>query len=181
MLALLDSGDAETIHGIGHSAGAVTLLHLASAQPERIVAMVLVDGAHRMSTHGRELLRNESFDSPDPDTQAFYRGLHPGGKEQIETIFVQMNGLADNYRDSSLSPEHLSTLPTRTLLVWGDRAPYFPLEIALEMYRALPSAQLWVVPGQAHTPVWESLGGLSEATKILPAVVQEFLVDQDPK
>ncbi len=43
MHGLLDELGAKQVYGIGHSAGGMTLLHMAIQQPERLKAMVIVD------------------------------------------------------------------------------------------------------------------------------------------
>ena len=98
------------------------------------------------------------------------RQLHPGGDPQIRWIMAQMDGFGDNYVDFDISPEHLMTIETRTLLVWGDRDLNFPVEYALEIYRAMPNAALWVLPGLAHMALW----GSEEAEAMFPGVVQDF-------
>lgn len=40
MFTLLDRVNVTQVYGLGHSAGAITLLHMAAAAPERIAAMV---------------------------------------------------------------------------------------------------------------------------------------------
>ena len=45
----------------------------------------------------------------------------------------------------------------RTLIVHGDRDPLYPVELALEMYRAIRSSALWVVPNGGHGPVFGPL------------------------
>ena len=42
---------------------------------------------------------------------------------------------------------------TSTLIVYGDRDPLYPVDMAVDMYRAIPSA-LWVAPNGAHLPVF---------------------------
>ena len=32
------------------------------------------------------------------------------------------------------------------IIPYGDRAPVYPVELAIEMYRAIPRSALWVVP-----------------------------------
>lgn len=172
MHGLLDELGAETACGIGHSAGAFVLLNMAERQPERMSAMVLIGGAHFIGQEARKVMRQERFEQLGPAEREFYRRLHPGGLEQVERIFRQYNGLADNRE--SISTGALGALPVRTLLVWGDRDRYFPLEVALEMYRALPRSALWVVPGQGHTPLWENLGGSADAARIFPTIVGKF-------
>jgi pimeloyl-ACP methyl ester carboxylesterase len=40
------------------------------------------------------------------------------------------------------------------LIVYGDRDPLYPIEMAVEMYRAIPRSALWVVPNVGHSPVF---------------------------
>jgi pimeloyl-ACP methyl ester carboxylesterase len=48
----------------------------------------------------------------------------------------------------------LSRITARTLIVYGDRDPLYPVEIAVAMYRAIPRSALWVVPNSGHGPVF---------------------------
>ena len=36
----------------------------------------------------------------------------------------------------------------------GDRDPLYPVEMALDIYRAIPSSALWVVPNGGHGPIF---------------------------
>jgi pimeloyl-ACP methyl ester carboxylesterase len=46
----------------------------------------------------------------------------------------------------------LSAIRARTLIVFGDRDPLYPVKIAMD--RAIPDARLWVVPDGGHGPVF---------------------------
>jgi pimeloyl-ACP methyl ester carboxylesterase len=50
--------------------------------------------------------------------------------------------------------ERLSTIAARTLVVSGDRDPLYPVELAVELYRGIPNALLYVVPGGGHGPIF---------------------------
>ena len=52
----------------------------------------------------------------------------------------------------NFTPPYLSTITARTLIVHGDRDPFFPVSIPVEMYRAIPHAYLWVIPNGGHWP-----------------------------
>lgn len=173
MHELLDELNVQKVSGIGHSAGAMTLLHMAAQQPHRFEAMVLVDGPHYLGPEAKKIADEDKFALLKPEVQEFYRTLHPGGEQQVERIFQQYNGLVDN--DERMAPEALTKLPVRTLLVWGDRDPAFPLEIPLEMYRSLPHAALWVIPWQGHTSLWPDLGGDAKVAARFVEVVRNFL------
>jgi hypothetical protein len=43
------------------------------------------------------------------------------------------------------------------------------------MYRALPDAALWVIPGQGHTPLWAELGGDPGAAARFVEIAGDFL------
>jgi len=44
------------------------------------------------------------------------------------------------------------------------------VELALELYRSIPSAALWVIPGGGHGVIW----GSEEAGAMFPQVVHRF-------
>ena len=169
---LLDELKSSPVYGIGHSAGGITLLNMAVQQPERFEALVLVDGPHRIGSAGRKFVREDTWEALPGESKEWYRHMHPGGQPQAEFIYKQYNGLAESHED--IPVEVLKTLPMRTLLVWGDRDPYFPLELPMEMYHALPHAALWVIPGQEHTPLWVDMGGSVEAARLFTRMTTDF-------
>ena len=171
MFALLDELAVDRIAGIGHSSGAVTLIHMAIQHPDKVEAMVLVAGAHRCPVGARGAIRTLHLEDLPQKHQEYLWRFHPGGEPQIRAIMAQFRKQADNYEDFDLSPEHLATIATRTLLVWGDRDPFFPVEFALEMYRAMPNAELWVLPNQGHMAIWQS----EEAQAMFPGIVHKFV------
>jgi len=59
-----------------------------------------------------------------------------------------------SYDDMNFTPPALSKIATRTLIVNGDRDPLYPVEMAVEMYRAIPRSALWVLPNSGHGPVF---------------------------
>jgi pimeloyl-ACP methyl ester carboxylesterase len=38
--------------------------------------------------------------------------------------------------------------------VHGDRDPFYPMNLAIEMYEAIPQAYLWIVPNAGHGPIF---------------------------
>jgi pimeloyl-ACP methyl ester carboxylesterase len=45
----------------------------------------------------------------------------------------------------------------QTLIIHGDRDGFFPIEIAVEMYRSIPRSYLWIIPNGRHFPIFEPL------------------------
>ena len=57
----------------------------------------------------------------------------------------------------AFTPPLLATIRARTLIVHGDRDPLYPVELALELFRGIPNAALWVVPNGAHGPIFGAM------------------------
>jgi len=53
----------------------------------------------------------------------------------------------------NFTPPYLSTIQARTLIVQGDRDPLYPVEISVEMARAIRQSSLWIIPNGGHGPV----------------------------
>lgn len=174
MFDLLGELGLDRVRGIGHSGGANTLLRMAVQQPERMEAMVLVTGGHRLADEARAGMRTTQLADIRTELQQFYQAHHPGGDPQIESILTQFRTLADNYDDFSFSLEELANVSARTLLIWGDRDPFYPLEIGVELYRSITDAAMWVVPAQEHAPIWDWYGGSEEAASIFTATCRRF-------
>jgi pimeloyl-ACP methyl ester carboxylesterase len=92
-------------------------------------------------------------DSVPEAHREFMRRSHPGGDAQISAILASTRAFADSYDDMNFTPPCLSTIQARTLIVQGDRDPLYPVELSVEMARAIPRSSLWIVPDSGHGPV----------------------------
>ncbi|OJT19553.1 alpha/beta hydrolase [Archangium sp. Cb G35] len=154
VLALMDLLGVERFKAIGMSMGAKTLLHVATAQPARVDAMVLVSATPYFPSQAREIMARSTADTLSDGEWAMLRQKHVHGDEQIRALYAQMRALKDSYDDMNFTPPYLSTISARTLIVHGDRDPLYPVNLAVEMYTAIPRAALWVVPNGGHGPVF---------------------------
>jgi len=152
MLALLDHLGIAACKGIGVSGGGNVLLHLATRQPQRVKAMVLVSATSYFPGQARTIMRQYADSLPEPQREMLRRS-HPGGEAQIQAILASAKAFADSYDDMNFTPPYLSTIQARTLIVQGDRDPLFPVEISVEMAKAIPQSSLWIVPNAGHGPV----------------------------
>jgi pimeloyl-ACP methyl ester carboxylesterase len=158
-LALLDHLGVRRCKAVGMSLGGNTLLHLASIAPGRVDAMVLVSATMYFPEQARRLMRaSATADRPEAEWRAM-RERHAGGDEQIAALWRQGCAFADDYDDMRFTPPALSRIEARALLVYGDRDPLYPVEMALDMYRAMPRAALCVVPGAGHGPIFQAAAG----------------------
>jgi pimeloyl-ACP methyl ester carboxylesterase len=168
-LALLDHLGLPRCRAIGASMGGNTLLHVATMQPERIEAMVLVSATPYFPEQARRLMRMVPVeDQPAAEWQVM-RERHKHGDAQIRALWQQQRALADSYDDLSFTPPALGRITARTLIVYGDRDPLYPVELGVELYRAIPRAALWVLPGAGHGPIY-----LEAAAPFVKAALELF-------
>src|SRR5436190_6314259 len=97
IFALLDHLNLGSVNAIGLSMGAKTLLHIATLQPARVDAMVLVSATPYFPSPARAAMAQVSVDALDEAAWAAQRLRHPQGDDQIRMLFDQMRGLKDSY------------------------------------------------------------------------------------
>ncbi len=152
IFALLDHLGIRAFKGIGVSGGGNILLHMATKQPGRVKAMVLVSATPYFPAQARPIMREYPDKLPEQQWELLRR-RHPGGDAQIHALLASARAFADSYDDMNFTPPYLNTIQARTLLVQGDRDPFYPVEISVEMARAIPRSSLWIIPGGGHGPV----------------------------
>ena len=139
---------------------------MATQQPERVEAMVMVSATPYLPAQARVAMSQLTVDAFAEADWAFHRKRHVHGDDQIRMLYEQMRGLKDGYDDMAFTPPLLGTILARTLIVHGDRDPLYPVELAVEMYRAIPSSKLWVVPNAGHRPIFGAQAALFVATTL---------------
>ncbi len=152
LFALFDHLGIRTFKGVGISAGGNTLLHLATKQPNRVKAMVIVSATPYFPTQARTIMRQYGANLPEAEGQRLRRN-HVGGDAQIKALLASTVSFADSYDDLNFTPPLLSTIQARTMIIQGDRDPLYPVEISFEMAKAIPNSALWIVPNAGHGPV----------------------------
>jgi pimeloyl-ACP methyl ester carboxylesterase len=153
-LALLDHLGIQRCRAIGVSMGGNILLHMATLQPERIAAMIAVSATMHFPEQARTIMRAFPVENQPASEWETMRRRHKNGDAQIVALWEQCRALKDSYDDMNFTPADLARISASTLIVYGDRDPLYPVEMAVEMYRAIPSAALWVVPGGGHGPIF---------------------------
>ncbi|MDI1444461.1 alpha/beta fold hydrolase [Polyangium sp. 6x1] len=155
MFTLLDELGIDRFRAIGFSGGGNVLLHMATQQPGRVEAMVIAAATPYFPEQARAVMRQLTAESRSEEEWREMRERHVRGDEQIGALWAQGRAFADRYDDMNFTPPYLATIRARTLIVYGDRDHLYPVELALEMYRAIPDARLWVVPGGGHGAAFE--------------------------
>lgn len=178
VFALLDHLRVERFKAIGMSMGAKTLLHIATQQPNRVEAMVLVSAAPYFPEQARAIMRETTPDNRSDAEWRQMRQWHKHGDEQIRAIWRQVNAFGDSYDDMNFTAPYLSTITARTLIVHGDRDPLYPVNLATEMYAAIPRSYLWVIPNGGHGPIFGEHTGGGETTSRFAETALAFLRDE---
>lgn len=52
---------------------------------------------------------------------------------------------------------YLSTIRAKTLIVHGDKDPLYPVNLAIELYQAIPKSYLWIIPNAGHVPIFGAM------------------------
>jgi len=152
MFALLDHLGIRSCKGVGISGGGNVLLHMATKQPQRVTAMVLVSATPYLPAQARAIMSQYGDHLPEEQWEILRR-RHPGGDEQIKAILASTKSFATSYDDLNFTTSLLSTIQARTFLIQGDRDLLYPVELSVEMFKAIPHSRLWIVPNAGHGPV----------------------------
>lgn len=157
MFALLDHLGIDQFKAIGMSGGGNTLLHMATQQPGRVAAMVLVSAASYYPAQARAFMRDYMVDKLTDEEWRVQRQRHQHGDEQIRALWRHGQAFKDDYNDMNFTPPFLATITARTLIVYGDRDLLYPVHIAVEMSTAIPHSYLWIVLNGGHVPVFYNM------------------------
>jgi pimeloyl-ACP methyl ester carboxylesterase len=152
IFALLDHLGIRACKGVGISVGGNVLIHMATKQPDRIQAMVLVSATPYFPAQARTIMAQYPDNLPEQQWEILRR-RHPGGDAQIKAILASSKSFATSYDDLNFTPPLLSTIQARTFIIQGDRDPLYPVELSVEMAKAIPHSRLWIVPNAGHGPV----------------------------
>ncbi len=158
MFALLEQLGVTRFRAMGISSGGMTLLHMATRQPSQVEAMVLIGATHYFPEQARVIMRKESQRDPTPQDLQYYRECAARGDSQIRELARQFGEFKDSYEDMNFTPPILGTIKARTLIVHGDRDEFFPVNIPVEMYQAIPGSALWIIPRGGHVPILGARG-----------------------
>ncbi|TWU34842.1 alpha/beta fold hydrolase [Novipirellula artificiosorum] len=152
VFALLDHLKIKKFRAMGFSTGGMTLLHMATSQPDRVQAMVLFGASSYIPAAPRNYrdLTFEGF-SADPELKLL-KSQHSRGDDQVRELIRLWYSFEFSFDDMNFTPPYLSTIKANTLIIHGDRDMYFPVRIAAEMYESIPNSYLWIIPNGGHVP-----------------------------
>lgn len=151
---------------LGCSDGAVVALLTAARRPDLVSRLVVISGpAHHDGWYPGVI--DGSTDAPE-FMHTMYGEVSPDGSDHFSAVLAKM--AAEHLAAPEMSAQDLGRITCRTLVMVADDDEV-KLEHAIEVFRALPSGELTVVPGTSH-------GLLVEKPELCDRIIIEFLAEE---
>jgi pimeloyl-ACP methyl ester carboxylesterase len=172
-IAFMEAVGLESAHLVGWSDGALVGLLVAMRRPELVRKLVLIgqylnlDGARE---DGLALMQSFTAATFPPMFRDMYGAVSPDGPEHFDTVFDKLAPLWRS--DPGIALADLAGITTPTLVLAGDD-DVVTVEHAAAVARALPDAQLAIVPGTSHALPMEK-------PELVNRLVLDFLADEQP-
>jgi pimeloyl-ACP methyl ester carboxylesterase len=131
---------------VGHSDGAFVAMLVAMQRPELVKRLVLISGGFNKS--GEAVPDMEwNVDELAQFLGPAYGEVSPDGENHFKVVATKVGEMAAV--EPNLRASDLSKVTQRSLVVFSDD-DLMTLAHAVEMYDALPNAELAIVPGTSH-------------------------------
>jgi pimeloyl-ACP methyl ester carboxylesterase len=154
MIALLDRLHLGRVDVIGWSDGGIIGLDMAMHHPRRVNHLVTFGANFRPDGLNDEDMRWNETATAD----SFGQGMREGWQKlnpQPEHYKEAMEKIIAMWRTQpQWTPEDLAKIRAKTLVCAGERDLIRP-EHTAELARAIPGAQMWIVPGASHSAMFE--------------------------
>ena len=152
---------------LGVSDGATVAMLAALHRPDLVNRLVVVAGPFHHDGWWPEVI--DPTNEPPAFLEQSYGELSPDGAAHYRVVVEKLALM--HQIEPTLVAEDFATLPCRTLVMLGDDDEV-RLEHAIALYRALPDAELAVIPGTSH-------GLLVEKPVLCNTILVDFLTN-DP-
>jgi pimeloyl-ACP methyl ester carboxylesterase len=145
----------------GQSSGGMLLLTLALEAPDLVAALVLSGVTYCRNPSDEVRARNAGL-TPDDylreagDPAGLVARHSPQGPDAWRAVVAAFYAVsAHAHCEDFPEPEELRGIAAPTLILHGDRDPFFPVAIPAELYGLLPDAELCILPRTGHGPPME--------------------------
>jgi pimeloyl-ACP methyl ester carboxylesterase len=165
-IAFLEAVVGRRAHIVGCSDGAIVALLVALRRADLIDRLVLVAGVFHFEGWIPQVI--DPAQQPPEFLARLYKEVSPDGAGHYQVV---VDKLARMHSDEpTLEAADLGAVRSRTLVMVGDDDEV-RLEHTVAMYRAIPDAELMVVPGTSH-------GLLVEKPDLCKDVILQFLLEE---
>jgi pimeloyl-ACP methyl ester carboxylesterase len=187
-VAVLETLGIQRCQIVGHSFGGRIALQMALLAPERVESLALIcpeaiaterppiAAVAALPVLGQAL----AFYSLSPQLVRTGLAMLSGSDTWLTPAVVAGYAAPLSVRGSALAqvwqarspkdgilpvPQNLSAIRQRTVLLWGERDPVFPLQEGQKVEASLPNAGLIVYPGVGHLPHEEACDSVTHALR----------------
>ena len=175
-IAFMEAAGVTSAHLVGYSDGAITGMLVAMSRPDLVRKFVSVSGGFDVNGMTKESMA--FFQSATPETfehnptlaklVEMYKQTTPDGSEHFPIVFEKWKRMW--LEEPKILPQNLSRIRAPTLIIAGDR-DIITFEHTIELFRAIPKAQLCIVPGSSHFLVFEK-------PRLVTQTILDFLADE---
>ena len=166
-IAFLEKVVGEPADLVGHSDGAFVAMLAAMQRPELVNRLVLISGG--FSKEGEAAPDMEwNVDEIAAFLAPAYGEVSPDGEEHFRVVATKIGEMAA--REPYLEASELANVTPRTLVIFADD-DLVTMTHAVEMFEALPDAELAIVPGTSHFLT-------QEKPQLVNALVLDFLTNE---
>ena len=170
-VAFMEALGIASAHLVGWSDGATVALHAALERPDLVRKLVLIGTAVNHAGYPQEAKELLSDATPEtllpPILRDLYGKVSPDGPEHFDVVFERLVATWRTEPSFELSDLERLSMPTLVLVAERDLVT---VEHAADMQRAIPDAQLVVVPGVDH-------GFPMQAPELVSGPVLAFLAE----
>jgi len=153
---------------VGHSLGSLVARQLAASHPARVTRLVLIGSTVLPPVRRGDPLWCEiaSFTAP-PDAGSDFLAAFQSNPGPVDPAFVATaiaestrlplhvwHGVLDAITDQD-SAAVAASIRVPTLILWGDKDPFFGAEHQAALRAAMPHARFRTFEGIGHNPHWE--------------------------
>jgi pimeloyl-ACP methyl ester carboxylesterase len=166
-IAFLEAVVGEPAHLVGHSDGAFVAMLAGMQRPELVKRLVLISGG--FNKKGEAMPDMEwDVDALEQFLGSAYGEVSPDGREHFRVVAAKIGEMAAV--EPNLQASELAKVTARTLVMFSDDDLMTPTH-AVEMYEALPNAELAIVPGTSHFL-------MQEKPQLVNRLVLDFLTNE---
>jgi pimeloyl-ACP methyl ester carboxylesterase len=166
-IAFLDEVVGRPAALVGHSDGAFVAMLVAMQRPELVNRLVMISGGYDKSG---EAMPEMEFDVDQvvPFLGPAYGEVSPDGEAHFPVVAAKIGEMMKT--EPHLDVAELAKVRQRSLVMFSDD-DLMTLTHAVDMYDALPNAELAVVPGTSHFLT-------QEKPDLVNAIVLDFLTNE---
>ncbi len=149
MSALIDALHLGSVYVVGWSDGGNIGLELALAHPEQVKKLVTFGANYTHVDYGAPADKVKM--APDDPRVARTKATVTEAKKSTPTLTPEVRKKLDDLMEKypNLTTANLAKIECPVLVVAGDHDA-IRMEQTISLYRSLPHAQLWIVPGATH-------------------------------